>query len=124
MKTKSPLVIPILALALLIWLPGCSDDEETPTDSGNGDMIEISMQNIAFSPANITIDSGQTVVWINRDNVPHTATSGTPQNQTGVFDSGTMNNGDQYEFTFMAVGTFDYFCEFHPTQMTATITVQ
>ncbi len=40
----------------------------------------------------------------------------------GSFDSGTLAEGDSFEFTFDEPGTFEYRCNFHPS-MTGTITV-
>jgi plastocyanin len=56
---------------------------------------------------------------VNADaNVPHTATS-----DDEVFDSGTLNEGDEFSFTFDEAGTFSYFCQVHPT-MQGTIVVE
>ena len=37
------------------------------------------MRQIAFDPPEITIHVGETVTWTNMDIVPHTATSGSPE---------------------------------------------
>ena len=66
---------------------------------------------------------GAMVTWTNRDGVTHTATSGTPTNPTGEFDSGFLTTGQSHSFTFTKPGTFSYFCRVHPTTMRGTITV-
>lgn len=78
--------------------------------------VEIESNN-TFSPKNITIDVGDTVVWDNEDNEPHTATA-----DNGAFDSGTMQPGSSYARTFTVPGTYSYHCAFHPG-MVGTITV-
>lgn len=64
-----------------------------------------------FTPSIVNISSGDTVTWINNDNVGHSVTSGLPYgSQTGtVFDSGTIAPGKTYSFTFQDPGTFKYF---------------
>jgi copper-containing nitrite reductase len=64
-----------------------------------------------FSPATITVVIGvnNTVVWTNRDSSPHTVTSATK-----AFDSGNLNAGDTFTFTFTAPGTYQYVCSYHP----------
>lgn len=72
----------------------------------------------SFTPARLRIKPGDSVVWRNRDVIPHTATSG----KKGGFDSGTLASGDSWKFTFKAGGEYPYLCSFHPT-MKATIVV-
>jgi plastocyanin len=79
--------------------------------------ITIEIVDFAFDPAEVEIAPGTTVTWVNNDSAPHTATS-----DDGVFDSGTLEPGDSFSFTFEDTGTFAYHCDIHPN-MTATITV-
>ena len=64
-----------------------------------------------FSPPTITVVIGvnNTVVWTNRDSVPHTVTS-----TTKLFDSGNLNAGDSFTYTFTTPGTYQYGCSYHP----------
>ncbi len=79
----------------------------------------VAIQNFAFSPTTIKVKKGTTVTWTNNDSVGHTvtATSG------GGFDSGTLDSGQSYSFTFTAAGTFSYKCNIHPDMM-GTVIVQ
>ena len=55
------------------------------------------------------------------------------ENDTALYDSGSLNPGDTFQFTFTDEGTFEYFCKFHPMQgrvrvtaagpMTATVNI-
>ena len=86
------------------------------------------MENIAFNAPgggdSVTIELGQTVGWINRDNVPHTATSDQVPANGNAFDSDLPGNGDTAVFQPNVTGTWVYHCEVHPTQMQgATIIV-
>lgn len=79
--------------------------------------VAVSIQDFAFVEGAIEIPVGTTVTWTNNDTAPHTATS-----TDGVFNSGRLDQGQTFSFTFTEPGTFAYFCEFHPG-MQATITV-
>jgi plastocyanin len=78
----------------------------------------VNISGFAFSPASITVAVGDTVTWTNADSAAHTATA-----SGGAFDSGTLNQGQSFSFTFATAGTFAYVCDFHSNMM-GTITVQ
>jgi plastocyanin len=79
---------------------------------------QITIQNFAFSPATLTVPVGTTVTWTNKDSAGHTVTS-----DTGAWsDSGTLDTGKSFSFTFKKAGKFTYHCAIHPS-MTATIIV-
>ena len=64
-----------------------------------------------YNPDNITVVIGvnNTVIWTNNDNEAHTVTA-----LDGSFDSGNMNPGDTYTYTFTKPGTYTYTCTYHP----------
>jgi len=78
----------------------------------------INIQGFAFDPASIEVPVGTTVTWTNQDSAAHTATA-----DDGSFQSGKLDQGQSYSFTFDTPGTYTYHCEFH-ANMTATITVK
>lgn len=89
----------------------------------------VSMANIAFDPAAISISAGDVVRWDNDETnaMPHTVTSGRSGDADAGdrFDSGSIAQGDSFCLQFNEAGTFNYFCEIHPTQMNdGVITVQ
>jgi len=71
----------------------------------------------AFSPGNLVVPVGTTVVWTNQDVSAHRVTS-----DTKLFDGGAAPN-DSYSRQFTTKGSFSYHCSTHPT-MTGTINVQ
>ncbi len=107
---------------------------EKGADAGAA-MIEV--KNIAFKPSNMKVLKGTEVTWTSMDaGVRHTATSGTPGEREiagvqkgskakldGVFDGDLPDAGSEFSFTFKKAGTYEYFCEVHPS-MTATIVVE
>lgn len=80
-----------------------------------GPVQEVAIIDFTFTPANITVEEGTTVVWTNIDAVEHTITS-------DFFTSEVLNPGDSFVFTFDQEGTYDYFCSIHP-QMKGKINV-
>ena len=50
------------------------------------------MENMRFQPQSLTVARGDTVVWVNKDLVPHTATS-----KAGGFDSQGHPGGEVLE---------------------------
>ncbi|MBS3116092.1 hypothetical protein J4421_00695 [Candidatus Woesearchaeota archaeon] len=70
----------------------------------------ISIQNFAFSQLEVTINVGDTVTWTNNDQATHMVVS----RGSGPLDSGTMVNGQSYSYTFVASGTYEFFCSLHP----------
>jgi plastocyanin len=80
--------------------------------------LAVTIESFAFNPDSLTIKVGDTVTWTNKDSVGHTITE-----DKGAFDSGSINNGATFSFTFKTAGTFSYHCTVHPN-MTAKIIVQ
>lgn len=66
----------------------------------------------------IVVKAGTKVTWENRDNTQHTTTSTA---STPIWDSGIMNPGMDFSFTFNTPGTFNYICNVHP--MAGTVVV-
>jgi plastocyanin len=84
--------------------------------------FQVDIRNIAFSPAALTVPVGSTVVWVNHDPVVHTVTAlaGAPAH----FDSGPLDPGASFRFTFPQPGTYSYYCIPHAYAMHGTVTVQ
>lgn len=69
-----------------------------------------------YEPRTFEAGIGSTIVWMNNDSVLHTVTSRNPNSKTSetFFDSGPMASGATFQHTFSEIGTFDYWCTFHP----------
>lgn len=70
-----------------------------------------------YSPSRVTIKVGGTVRWINLDHAPHTSTHPLPgMGSIEQWDSGRLDYGESYSRTFDRgiIGTFAYYCRFHP----------
>ncbi|WP_197738482.1 cupredoxin domain-containing protein [Octadecabacter sp. SW4] len=69
----------------------------------------VMIEGFAFSPATLDVSVGDTVVFTNADNAPHTGTA-----EDGSFDTGRLNNGQSGEVTIGSAGDHPYKCAFHP----------
>ena len=75
--------------------------------SAKAETITVTIEKMVFTPAEITLKAGDTVEWINKDILAHTATVNgrwevmIPAKKTV---STTMND----------VGAISYYCRFHP----------
>ena len=79
--------------------------------------IQISMENLAISPAEVSAKVGDTVEWINKDEFAHTATA-----RNGDFDVNLLPKTSA-TFVVKKAGTVDYYCRYHPN-MTATLKIE
>jgi plastocyanin len=66
---------------------------------------EVEIEDFQFRPKVLVIRAGTTVKWSNKDVAVHTATS-----DTGLWDSGSLANGEEYFFTFTEPGVYPYYC--------------
>lgn len=69
----------------------------------------VEIRGFAYLPATLEVAVGDTVVWINRDVLPHTAT----QDGRG-WDSGSINTGQAWRLIAASPGSQPYYCAFHP----------
>lgn len=75
----------------------------------------VSIVNFGFSPANITVRKGETIVWTNKDTMQHTVTG-------GDLKSNPLGENQTYSFAYDKTGVFPYHCSLHPS-MKGTVTV-
>lgn len=81
-----------------------------------GEPASVVIADLEFKPPVVTVRVGDTVTWINKDFVEHTATS-----RDGDFDVATPKSRPAH-WRAQKVGEFSYYCRLHPN-MTGTIRV-
>jgi plastocyanin len=79
--------------------------------------IQITMENLVISPAEVTAKVGDTIEWVNKDVLAHTATA-----RNGAFDVMLPPN-KTIGLTLKNAGSVDYYCRFHPN-MKATLKIE
>lgn len=77
----------------------------------------VTMAGARFTPATLTIKTGETVRWFNDDAIPHSVTA-VDRN----WDSENLSPGASFERQFDAAGTYSYVCLYH-AWMTGAIVV-
>jgi len=117
---KKTLFIGLLVIAVLI--SGCTTTtttrpaEPTPVTTTSAPVtttpapVSVAIKSYTFVPDIVEISKGTTVIWTNDDSVPHTVTS-----ISGAFDSGNIDPGKSYSYTFNQAGPFEYSCTMHPS---------
>lgn len=68
----------------------------------------IVISRMQFGPVPGAIEKGDTIVWVNRDMVAHTATA-----RNGSFDVEIQANQSR-RMTLVRTGVFDFYCRYHP----------
>lgn len=113
---KNAWFIGLLVIAIL--LSGCGTRPAPPATPATtpvgtpatmpGKTVDI--KGSTFDPVIVNVPNGTTVTWINDDSIRHTVTS-----VSSIFDSGNINPGKMYSYTFNQAGTFEYSCTIHPS---------
>lgn len=80
--------------------------------------VTVTIRNFAFEPSVINISEGDTVLFVNEDGAPHTATAA-----SGEFNTAQLGTGDSGSVTIAEAGTYEYFCSIHPA-MKGTVVVE
>jgi plastocyanin len=82
-----------------------------------GEVVQVKISDLAYSPATITVKAGDTVEWVNDDFIDHTATATKGANWDLMIVAGQTVRQEMTK-----AGTISYFCRVHP-DMTGTINV-
>jgi plastocyanin len=105
-----------LILASCLLMMACSKSNGYGSSSSNNPPT-IYMKGSVFSNTNLRINQGTMVLWKNDDSTVHTVTS-----DQNAFDSGDIQPGGSFSFTFNSMGTFAYHDKHH-LSMTGVVVV-
>jgi plastocyanin len=89
----------LFVFMVLIW--------EINSVPARADSIQVTIENLVFSPAEIKAKVGDTIAWINKDIVAHTATV------RGGFDV-MIEANKSASLVLKKAGIVEYYCRFHP----------
>jgi plastocyanin len=116
----------LLVAACAAAIVSCSNSSTGPVECpANNQCVTLTAAN-RFSPADLTVDPGTTVRWLNAAAVTHTVTPD-DANQPGVWARATTSQrGSVLTHTFTQAGrTYTYHCEPHLADgMTGVIRVR
>ena len=97
----------IMMLLALIGSSCAQASSPTPAPAPGVAVDQVTIKDFAFNPEKIIIKVGDTVTWTHQDSTPHTTTG-------GIWDSGTLQQGQTYSRAFDKAGNFNYQCNIHP----------
>lgn len=75
--------------------------------------VTVELRTFQFAPDTTRITAGTTVTWVNRDQIEHTVTGGTPQARDAAWNRVLKYAGTAASKTFDRTGTYTYFCDRH-----------
>ena len=74
--------------------------------------LTVTIDAFQFQPEELRIKLGQSVIFVNKDAVPHTVT---PGKDAHFLKTGIVKGGEQRTVLFESPGIQDYSCDFHPS---------
>lgn len=131
-RTTLPAIAIILCTALVA---GCGSSKKSSSNSSSapapattpgtttsasggaapsGGVVEVKMQNIAFSPATVQAKVGQTIKWTNEDAVDHNVIGSGAQS---FRSPSAFGQGGTFSVKLTKPGTIKFICSLHPATM-------
>jgi plastocyanin len=108
--------LPIATLAAIGVLALAGAARSRPADAvPQRHVVEI--RGMAFHPEVLEVRRGDTVVWINRDIVPHTATATRKSGQKPAWNTGPLLQGQSGQYVASHRGEDPYLCQLHPVML-------
>jgi amicyanin len=95
----------LMVCSLILWAAAVT----MAARAGERPLPQVKIDNFSFVPETMTVKAGQTVTWVNNDDVPHTVVS-----TTKTFSSRVLDTDDKYTQRFAVPGTYEYYCSVHP----------
>jgi len=106
-----------IAFAAILSTTAVACANNTSPTSPTPTTVNATISSGAFTPNQINISVGSTVLWTNKDTVMHSVVA-----DNGAFSSGAIAPDRQYSYMFPSAGTFTYHDASNPG-MVGTVTV-
>jgi len=97
----------LLVLASVLPLAALHGRDREPDPASRRRVVAI--EGVTFRPAVLRAAVGDTIVWVNRDILAHTATAAA----AGI-DTGNIPAGESRSVVLESAGEKDYICVYHP----------
>ena len=116
---RKHLVIGLAVIALLGVACGGGDDdggssggssEETTDTGGGGGAVTLTAAEFAFDPADLSAAAGDTIEFVNEDDVEHNFTA----EDAGIDEDVDAKGSTTISLEGVDAGSYEYFCEYHP----------
>lgn len=99
----------VLGLVTILWFSGEAGSTPTQRTASPPRRHVVEIRAFSFQPQRTVVSPGDTIVWINRDIVPHTVTA-----DAGTWSSQALEEGEAWEIVLETAAAQSYFCEYHP----------
>ena len=106
------------AVAAVAVLSLTGDDDGGGSESDSTEVTSGASPGGFVYPTEITGRAGEETVLVNEDTAPHTFTS-----DDGLFDSGTLQQGEELSISTLPAGEYPYHCSIHP-DLTGTLRIE
>jgi len=110
---RQPVRFPLAALAAIGVLVFASAAAPPQPNDFRRQQHVVEIRGMAFHPEALEVRRGDTVVWINRDIVPHAATA----TRKSGWNTGSLLQGESGRYVPRRKGEEPYFCTLHPTML-------
>ncbi len=111
---------PAFGMLKVLWagplLLACGGDAARDAGAVPSRTHTVEIRDMAFHPTELRVHPGDTIVWINRDFVPHTATS-----PDSAWTSPPLAQGESWRMVVGGPGVGTYICAFHPVMEASLI---
>ena len=125
-------LVPLLALAACGGGSGSTATTKAAAPAASKPGATVNIPLLSFDPVTTTIKTGQTVTWVNGNDINHVLVEGTykvdssmlrtVESDDKVFNLVVAKKGDTVKHTYAKAGTFTYYCTIHKG-MNATVVV-
>ena len=102
-----------IVLLVMLWLCASCGKEVEGTPGVNEVWLEYQL----IRPAQLIVQTGTTVKFINKGNPTHTV-------QGTLFYSGKIKSGETFEYTFTTIGTYYFTCGYHSSSGSEQVAIQ
>ena len=83
----------------------------------DADGTSVSIRNFCFGPTILRVPEGETVTWVNRDDVPHVVLGA----NAAWGGYGKVRGGGEVSYRFVSSGVYPYVCTYHPGMIGAVV---
>jgi plastocyanin len=104
-----PRLLPALLAALLL-------PTGVPSAQAAGNTHAVRIEGMKFVPGRIEVAAGDTIVWTNKDFLPHSVTSAAAR-----IESGDLTQDRSWKFVARNKGEIQYICRLHPVMRGAVV---
>lgn len=119
MRARSINIAFLVLLGAAIAIAGVTARAADTSPAPGASPLLVFIRNYHYYPASLTIKPGDTVQFRNDDlSASHTISS-----TKNLFDSGNMDRGVVWSYTFKKPGKYEYTCRYHP-YMLGTVIVE